>query len=109
MGAIVMAIPMTFLYVGIGSGYYLTRIVFGHIVGIHSSISSTIIIAGITTAVVILIVFFTKWNSSLNREVKRSTKELDQSNKQFILVNKKLESANEQLKVQDICKMNLSI
>jgi NADH:quinone reductase (non-electrogenic) len=52
--AIVMAIPMTFLYVGIGSGYYLTWIVFGHIVVVHSSISSTIIIAGfaihITTA-----------------------------------------------------------
>jgi Pyridine nucleotide-disulphide oxidoreductase len=43
MGAIVMAIPMTFLYVGIGSGYYLTWIVFGHIIGVHSSISSTII------------------------------------------------------------------
>src|SRR5215212_3714361 len=101
MSAIVMAIPMTFLSVGIGSGYYLTGIVFGHIVGVHSSISSTIIIAGITTAVVILIVFLTKWNSSLNREVKRRTKELDQSNKQLLLVNKKLESANQQLKVQD--------
>jgi signal transduction histidine kinase len=101
MGAIVMAIPMTFLYVGIGSGYYLTQIVFGHIVGVHSSISSTIIIAGITTPVVILIVFLTKWNSSLNREVKRRTKVSDQSNKQLILVNKKSESANEQLKIQD--------
>jgi hypothetical protein len=30
MGAIVMVIPMTFLYAGIGSGYYLTWIVFGH-------------------------------------------------------------------------------
>jgi len=54
MGAIVMAIPMTFLYVGIGSGYYLTWIVFGHIVGVHSSTISSTIIAGfaihITTA-----------------------------------------------------------
>ena len=55
MGAIVMAIPMTFLYVGgIGSGYYLTWIVFGHIVGVHSPILLTVIIAGfaihITTA-----------------------------------------------------------
>ncbi|HEX2408252.1 MAG TPA: hypothetical protein VHJ38_13695 [Nitrososphaeraceae archaeon] len=71
MGAIIMAILMTFLYVGIGSGYYLAWIVFGHIVGVHSSISSTIIIAGITTAVVILIIFLIKWNSSLDREVKR--------------------------------------
>jgi signal transduction histidine kinase len=101
MGAIVMAIPMTFLYVGIGSGYYLTWIVFGHIIGLHSSISSTIIIAGITTAVVILIIFLIKWNSSLDREVKRRTKELDKSNKQLVLANKKLESANEQLKVHD--------
>ena len=38
MGAIVMAIPMTFLYADIGSGYYLTWVVFGHIVGVHSSI-----------------------------------------------------------------------
>jgi signal transduction histidine kinase len=102
MGAVVMAIPMTFLYVGIGSGYYLTWIVFGHIVGVHSSISSTIIIiAGITTAAVILIVFLIKWNSSLDREVKRRTKELDESNKQLVLANKKLESANEQLRVHD--------
>ena len=54
MGAIVMAIPMTFLYAGIGSGYYLTWIVFGHIVGVHSSTISSTIIAGfaihITTA-----------------------------------------------------------
>ena len=96
-----MAIPMTFLYVGIGSGYYLTWIVFGHIVGLHSSIPSTIIIAGITTAVVILIVFLIKWNNSLDREVKRRTKELDESNRQLILTNKKLESANEQLKIHD--------
>jgi signal transduction histidine kinase len=102
MGAIIMAILMTFLYVGIGSGYYLAWIVFGHIVGVHSSISSTIIIiAGITTAAVILIVFLIKWNSSLDREVKRRTKELDESNKQLVLANKKLESANEQLRVHD--------
>jgi signal transduction histidine kinase len=57
------------------------------------------LLAGITTAVVILIVFLIKWNSSLDREVKRRTKELDESNKQLVLANKKLESANEQLKV----------
>ena len=49
------------------------------------------LLAGITTAVVILIVFLIKWNSSLDREVKRRTKELDQSNKQLVLANKKLE------------------
>ena len=59
------------------------------------------LLAGITTAVVILIVFLIKWNSSLGREVKRRTKELDESNKQLVLTNKRLESANEQLKVHD--------
>src|SRR5215208_415252 len=57
------------------------------------------LLAGITTAVVILIVFLIKWNSSLDIEVKRRTKELDESNKQLVLANEKLESANEQLKV----------
>ena len=59
------------------------------------------LLAGITTAVVILIIFLIKWNSSLDREVKRRTKELDESNKQLVLANKKLESANEQLKIHD--------
>src|SRR5919112_1095252 len=59
------------------------------------------LLAGITTAVVILIVFLIKWNSSLDREVKRRTRELDKSNRQFVQTNKKLESANEQLKVHD--------
>ena len=59
------------------------------------------LLAGITTAVVILIVFLIKWNNSLDREVKRRTKELGESNKQLVLANKKLESANEQLKVHD--------
>ena len=40
----VMAIPMTFLYTGIGSEYYLTWIVFGHVVCVHSSILPTIIV-----------------------------------------------------------------
>ena len=60
-----------------------------------------LLLAGITIAVVILIVFLIKWNSSLGREVKRRTKELDESNKKLVLTNKKLESANEQLKVHD--------
>jgi signal transduction histidine kinase len=59
------------------------------------------LLAGITTAVVILIVFLIKWNSSLDREVKRRTKELDESNKQLVVANKKLESTNEQLKIHD--------
>ncbi|HZE78989.1 MAG TPA: NAD(P)/FAD-dependent oxidoreductase [Nitrososphaeraceae archaeon] len=46
MGAIVMAIPFTFPFTGRDSGYALTWIVFGHIVGVYSPISS-VIIAGI--------------------------------------------------------------
>jgi signal transduction histidine kinase len=45
------------------------------------------LLAGITAAVVVLIIFLLKWNASLNNEVKRRTKDL--------------ESANEQLKVHD--------
>jgi NADH dehydrogenase len=51
MGALVMAIPFTFPFTGTGSGYALTWIVFGHIVGVHSPISSTII-AGILIHIV---------------------------------------------------------
>lgn len=45
------------------------------------------LLAGITAAVVVLIIFLMKWNTSLNNEVKRRTRDL--------------ESANEQLKVHD--------
>ena len=42
MGGLVMAFPLTFLSVGGGSGYYLTWIAFGHIVGVYSPISANI-------------------------------------------------------------------
>ena len=45
------------------------------------------LLAGVTAAVVVLILFLIKWNNTLNNEVKRRTTEL--------------ESANEQLKVHD--------
>jgi signal transduction histidine kinase len=51
------------------------------------------LIAGTTAAIAILIVFLIKWNS-LNDKVKKSAKELGESNKQLKL-------ANEQLKVHD--------
>ena len=44
-------------------------------------------LAGVTAAVAVLIVFLMKWNTNLNNEVKRRTKDL--------------ESANEQLKFHD--------
>jgi signal transduction histidine kinase len=45
-------------------------------------------------AISVLIIILMKWNSSLDTEVKRRTKELDESNKQLAL-------ANEQLKIHD--------
>jgi ABC-type Mn2+/Zn2+ transport system permease subunit len=46
VGALIMAISMTFLSPGRSFGYDLTWIVFGHIVGVHQPILSTVI-AGI--------------------------------------------------------------
>ncbi|HEX5977831.1 MAG TPA: histidine kinase dimerization/phospho-acceptor domain-containing protein, partial [Nitrososphaeraceae archaeon] len=48
----------------------------------------------ITVAVILFTVFLFKWNSSLNAEVKRRTKELNESNRD-------LYQANERLKVHD--------
>jgi signal transduction histidine kinase len=53
-----------------------------------------LLLAGTTAAVTFLIVFLLKWSSSLGKEVKRRTKELEELNKQ-------LASANEQLKIND--------
>jgi signal transduction histidine kinase len=52
------------------------------------------LLAGTTAAVIVLIIFLIKWNSTLDNEVKRRTNELDES-------NRKLELANEQLKVRE--------
>ena len=48
----------------------------------------------ITVAVILFTVFLFKWNSSLNAEVKRRTKELNESNRDLC-------EANERLKVND--------
>ena len=52
------------------------------------------LLAGTTAAIIVLAIFLIIWNSTLDKEVKRRTNELNES-------NKKLESANEKLKVQD--------
>ena len=52
------------------------------------------LLAGTSAAVVVLIVFIIKWSSSLDREVKRRTTELNESNQRLAL-------ANEQLKMQE--------
>ncbi len=52
------------------------------------------LLAGTTAAIVVLIIFLIKWSSNLNDEVKRRTRELNESNNQ-------LGVANEQLKLHD--------
>jgi signal transduction histidine kinase len=52
------------------------------------------LLAGTTAAIVVLIIFLIKWSSNLKDEVKRRTRELNESNKQ-------LGVANEQLKLHD--------
>jgi len=51
MGAIVIAIPVTFHFAPHGSGYAFTWIAFGHVVGVYSPVSSAII-AGILIHIV---------------------------------------------------------
>jgi signal transduction histidine kinase len=41
------------------------------------------LLAGVTAAVAVLIVFLMKWNTNLNNEVKRRTKDLESANKQL--------------------------
>ena len=59
------------------------------------------LLAGSTAAIIGLIIFLIKWNSTLDGEVKRRTKELNESNEQLTLLNEQLGEANEQLKVHD--------
>ena len=59
------------------------------------------LLAGATAAIIGLIIFLIKWNSTLDGEVKRRTKELNESNEQLTLLNKQFAEANEQLKVHD--------
>jgi signal transduction histidine kinase len=59
------------------------------------------LIAGTTAAVLVLIILLIKWNNILNKEVKRRTEQLEESNKQLSLSNQQLALANEQLKIHD--------
>src|SRR5712692_9493062 len=43
LGAITMVVPITFLYTGLGLPYYLTWMAFGHVLGVYSSPSSSIV------------------------------------------------------------------
>src|SRR5215212_1609151 len=53
------------------------------------------LLAGTTAAIIVLIIFLIKWNSTLGNEVKRRTNELDESNRKLELANKQLLIANE--------------
>jgi signal transduction histidine kinase len=59
------------------------------------------LIVGIIAAVMILIIFLSRMNSILDKGITEKTKELKEVNENLSITNKKLESANEQLKVHD--------
>ena len=66
------------------------------------------LLAGTTAAIVVLIIFLLKWSNTLQREVKRRTKELEssltqleQKDKELDESNEQLQLANEQLKLHD--------
>jgi signal transduction histidine kinase len=59
------------------------------------------LIIGSILAIFALVVFLVKWNLILNNLVKKRTRELQHSNKQFLISNKELSRVNEQLKVHD--------
>ena len=59
------------------------------------------LIIGSIAAIMALVILLVKWNIILNNEVKKRTKELQHSNRQFLLSNKELSRVNEELKVHD--------
>ena len=59
------------------------------------------LIVGTVTAITTLIMFLIKWNIILNDEVKKRTKELEESNRQLSLSNQEIAQANEDLKIHD--------
>jgi signal transduction histidine kinase len=59
------------------------------------------LIAGIISAIMILILFLLRMNNILDRNVKDRTKEIENSNNSLLLLNKKLAAINEQLQLHD--------
>jgi signal transduction histidine kinase len=59
------------------------------------------LIAGIIAAVILLMIFLIRMNSILDRNIQERTKELEKLNNNLLILNKKLESSNEQLQLHD--------
>jgi signal transduction histidine kinase len=55
------------------------------------------LLAGTTAAIAVLIIFLIKWSSNLNDEVKRRTRDLNESNKQLNTLTDELKKANDSL------------
>src|SRR6476469_10103079 len=49
----------------------------------------------------ILIIFLTRMNSILDKNIKERTRDLEESNNNLLILNKKLESSNEHLQIND--------
>ncbi len=73
----------------------IDNVLFGEKLGMFSLIVGTIV------AITIFIMFLIKWNSALNNEVKKRTKELQETNRKLVLSNQEIALANEELKVHD--------
>ncbi|HET9805341.1 MAG TPA: HAMP domain-containing sensor histidine kinase, partial [Nitrososphaeraceae archaeon] len=73
----------------------IDNVLFGEKLGMFSLIVGTIF------AITIFIMFLIKWNSALNNEVKKRTKELQETNRKLVLSNQEIALANEELKVHD--------
>ncbi|HET8856574.1 MAG TPA: sensor histidine kinase [Nitrososphaeraceae archaeon] len=73
----------------------INDVLFGEKLSMFSLIVGTII------AITILIMFLMKWNVMLNNEVKKRTKELQESNRKLVLSNQEIALANEELKIHD--------
>jgi signal transduction histidine kinase len=73
-----------------------TSVIYSQINGVifTERIETFSLLAGTTAAIVVFIIFLIRWSSNLNDEVKRRTRELNESNKELAV-------ANEQLKVHD--------
>jgi signal transduction histidine kinase len=57
-----------------------------------------VLLAGVTAAIAVLIMFLLMWNQNLNTAVRQRTEQLEESNKQLSFANERLIKVNEQLK-----------